>query len=82
MLLGGRSFGIYFIKNYDFFFYFVICIYDIRKFCLLKMYLFLYKIIGFVKNMILVRNSNFYVCIYFRFLVIVSMCIVKIRDMF
>lgn len=57
-------------------------IYDIRKFCLLKMHLFLHKIIGSVKNMILARNSNLYVCIYSRLLAIVSMCIVKTRDMF
>lgn len=32
--------------------------------------------------MILARNDNLYVCIYSRLLAIVSMCIVKIRDVF
>lgn len=52
---------------------FVSSIYSKCKYC---------KIIGSVKNMILARNDNLYVCIYSRLLAIVSMCIVKIRDMF
>lgn len=43
---------------------------------------FYIKLYSSVKNMILARNDNLYVNIYPRLLAIVSMCIVKTRDMF